>query len=113
MKSPVCLEDVHHKIPLNLSCSIILIGIKRLLKLDEMTYVWASKLGDKGSLSGMGFKMCGFGSLNQTQVRITKTLIICYIMEELITLHHSNVAILGNRQRSFPQRMGCSNQVTD
>ena len=28
-KSPVCLADTHCKSPLNLSCSLVLIGIKR------------------------------------------------------------------------------------
>ena len=61
VKSPICLADAHCKSPLNLSCSMVLIGIKRPLKLDELTYAWASKMGDKDSLSNTGSKVHGFG----------------------------------------------------
>ena len=66
MKSPVCLADAYCKSSLNLSCSVVLIEIKRLVQLDKLTDAWASKLGDKGSLSNTGSKVHGFGSLNQT-----------------------------------------------
>ena len=49
----------------------------------------------------MGLKVHGSGSLCQTLVRISKTSIVCYGMEELITLHHGNFAILGKGQRSI------------
>ena len=62
----ICFADAYHKSSLNLSCSVVLIGIKRPLQLDELTYAWASKLRDRGSLSNMGSKECGFGSLYQT-----------------------------------------------
>ena len=35
------------------------------------------------------------------------------LMEELITLHHGNFAILGRWVKEFTQRTGCLNQVTD
>ena len=107
------MADAHHKSPLNLSCSMVLIGNKRQLKLDELTYAWVSKLGDKNSLSITDLKVHGFGSLYQTQFRITKTLIICHRMEELITLNLSNFAILGRLGKECAQRIGCSNQVAD
>ena len=66
MKNHICLADSHHKSALNLSGSVVLTGIKRPLKLDELIYAWASKLGDKGSLSSTGLKVLGFGSLYQT-----------------------------------------------
>ena len=75
-KEPCLLADAHHKSPLNLSCSMVLLGIKTPLKLDELTYEGASKLGDKGSLSSTGLKVSGFGSLYQTEVKITKMLIV-------------------------------------
>ena len=34
-------------------------------------------------------------------------------MEELITLHHGNFAILGRWVKEFAQKMGCLNQVAD
>ena len=92
---------------------MVLIGIKRLLQLDDLTCTWASKLGDKGSLSNTVSKVCGFGSLYQTWVRITKTQMVCYRMEELITLHHGNFAILGKWVKEFAQWTGCSNWVAD
>ena len=58
-------------------------------------------------------KFCGFGSFYQTSVRITKKQIICYRMEELITLHHGNFAILGKWAKEFTQRTGCSSWVAD
>ena len=79
------MADAHHKSPFNLSCSVVLIGIKKPLKLDELIYAWALQLEDKDSLSSMGLKVCGFGSIYQTQFSITKMLIVCYRMEELIT----------------------------
>ena len=52
----------------------------------------------------MGSKVCGFGSLYQTQFRITSKLIIYYIyrMEELIILHYGNFVILEERARALP-----------
>ena len=70
-------------------------------------------LGDKGSLSNMGSKVHGFGSLYHTWVRITKTQIVCYRMEELITLHHGNFTILGKWEKEYTQRSGCSNAVAE
>ena len=90
---------------------MVLIGIKRPLQLDELTYAWASKLGVKGSLSNTSSKVCGFGSLDQNWVRITKIQIACYRMKEFITLHHGNFAIKGKQVEEFAQRTGCSNQV--
>ena len=113
MKSPVYLADAHCKGSLNLSFSMVLIGIKRPLKLDELTYAWASKLGDKDSLSNTGSKVHRFGSLYQTWVRITKTQVICCRMKELFTLHHGNFAILWKWAKEFTQRIGCSNWVAD
>ena len=34
-------------------------------------------------------------------------------MEELITLHHGNFAILGWQVKDFAQKTGCSNWVAD
>ena len=34
-------------------------------------------------------------------------------MEELITLHHGNFAILGKWLKEYAQRTGCSNQAAD
>ena len=39
--------------------------------------------------------------------------IVCYRMEELITLHHGNFTILGRQVKEFTQRMGCLNLVAD
>ena len=44
---------------------------------------------------------------------MTKTQIICYRMEELIILYHSNFAILRERVRDFAQHTSCSNHVAD
>ena len=55
------------------------IGVKKSLQSNELINAWTSKLGDKGSLSDAGLKVCGFGSLCQTWVRITGKLIIHYI----------------------------------
>ena len=66
---------------------------------------------EKGSLSNMGSKVCEFGSLYQTRVKITKTQIIYYRMEELITLHHGNFMILGKYAKAYTQRTGCSKLV--
>ena len=35
------------------------------------------------------------------KLEFTKTLIICYRIEESITLHHSNFAILGKQAKEF------------
>ena len=56
----------------------------------------------------MGSKVHGFGSLYQTWENH-----FCYRMEELITLHHGNFAILGKWVKEYAQRGGCSNWVAD
>ena len=42
-----------------------------------------------------------------------RTLIICYRMEKLLTLHYGNFSILGEWVKEFAQRTGCSNWVAD
>ena len=111
MKSPVCLADAHCKSSLDLSCSMVLIEIKGPFKLNELTYAWASKLGNKDSLSNTGSTVHGFGSLYETSVRITKIQIVCYRLEELSTLHHSNFAIMRRQVKELTQRMGCLNEL--
>ena len=39
--------------------------------------------------------------------------IVCYRMEELVTLYYGNFSILGEWVREFAQRTSCSNQVAD
>ena len=91
---------------------LVLIEIKRSLWLNELIYAWASKLGDKVSLSNMGLNVCGFGSLCQTWAKITKTQIACYRMEEIITLYYGNFHPWREGKRFCPQT-GCSNLITD
>ena len=83
-KSHVCSEDSLCKSSLNFSCSLVWMGIKRSLQSNELIYAWALKMGDKGSLSNMGSKVCGFGSL---YIRLeTQKVYYIYRMEELIIL---------------------------
>ena len=70
-------------------------------------------MGDKDSLSNTGSKVCGFGSLCQTGVRIIEVQIVCYWMEELVTLHYGNFTILGERARDFTWCTSCSNGVAE
>ena len=74
---------------------------------------WEFSFINEGSLSSMCLKVHGSGLLCQTQVRISKTSIIYYRMEELISLHYGNFTILGKRAKKYTQRMGCSNRVAD
>ena len=110
-----CLVDTLCKSSLNFPYSLGWIGIKRSLQANELIYSWVSKLGDKGSLSNTGSKVCGFGSLYQTWVRITSKLIIYYttLMEGLIIFCYDNFAILGDRAREFAWCTGCSKHIAD
>ena len=40
-------------------------------------------------------------------------LIVCYRMEELVTLHYGNFSILGEWVREFTQSTSCSNWVAN
>ena len=44
---------------------------------------------------------------------MSKTSIVCYRTEELITLHHCYFAILGKSVKEYTKRKGCSNRVVD
>ena len=76
-------------------------------------FMSGSQTWDKGSLSNMGSKVCAFGSLYQTWVRTSKTQIICYGIEELITLQYGNFTFLRERAKDFPQHTSCSNCIAD
>ena len=44
---------------------------------------------------------------------MTRTQIVCYRMEELLTLYYGNFAILGERVRDFAWCTSCSNCIAD
>ena len=71
------------------------------------------KAGREGLSIQYRFKVCKPSSLYQTQVRITRMLIIYYSMEDLVTLHYRNFSILAKQEREFAQRTHCSNWVAD
>ena len=70
--------------------------------------------GDKGCLSSSGYK--GGIELGQSVsllIWITRMLIVCYRMEELVILYYRNVTILRSQAREYTQRTGCLNRVED